>query len=230
VVSRRRIHQHPRNAATRNSGKWWHFKNWNWTAIATVVIAIATIASVKISSLQWIAINGQLGEMGRQIAITEAQLRPRMSLTLELSGDVKDANGGKSLNGRIVTPVWKNSGSVPPDELVGWVHIRTFDGDTPFGSPNAFHLGREDAPLERLWVPSPNTYEQGGTMINEGDLQRVLGRTGQVIAWGYMQYRDPFPNAPVHHLSWCFKLSLVLTESGRKDWWLPYSPDCNRSD
>jgi hypothetical protein len=129
---------------------------------------------------------GQLDEMGRQIAITEAQLRPRMSLTLEQSGDVKDANGGKSLNGRIVTPVWKNSGSVPPDELVGWVHIRTFDGDTPFGSPDAFHLGREDAPLERLSVPSSNTYEQDGTMINEGDLQRVLGRTGQVIAWGYI--------------------------------------------
>jgi hypothetical protein len=51
------------------------------------------------------AMQQQATIMEGQIAITEAQLRPRMSLTLELSGDVKDANGGKSFNGQIVTPV-----------------------------------------------------------------------------------------------------------------------------
>ena len=67
--------------------RWWEPSNWrwNWTAIATCVIAGATIVAVVVAILQWRTLGGQLDEMA-------AERRPWVSVDPEI-GAVTWENG-----------------------------------------------------------------------------------------------------------------------------------------
>jgi len=173
----------------------------------------------------------QATSMSRQFAITEAQLRPRLSLSIERSDELRNTNTYEMVNGRYFTPVWKNTGSVAPEELIGWSHIRFFQGySVGVLAPDPFRLGQEDVPLTLLTPSSANSYEQSSEFFEARELQQVHTKTVQLIAWGYIQYRDPFPGAPLHHINWCQKLIYIQTPKGPGAAWMPHSPDCNRED
>lgn len=154
-----------------------------------------------------------------------------MSLSVAKSDDLRSASNFEKLTGRFLTPVWKNAGTVAPSELVGWSHIRLFHGySVGVLSPDPFHLGQENEALVPLRPSSANTYDQTPELFDATDLQRVNKRTDQLIAWGYIQYRDPFPGAPVHRISWCRKLVFALGSKEMRADWILHSPDCDHED
>jgi hypothetical protein len=51
---------------------WWHIKNWNWTAIATCVMAAFTIGIYFIGRYQWHTFQDQLTVMQGQLNVMES--------------------------------------------------------------------------------------------------------------------------------------------------------------
>src|SRR6266478_1343728 len=107
-------HRHAAAACMVNarfwSRLWTCVKNWNWTAVATCVIAIATVAAAYVSRLQWTAIREQLGVMRDAFTATQRpwvsnDAKPTISSAL-----FHNPNGDISLSLHFQ---FKNSGKTP---------------------------------------------------------------------------------------------------------------------
>jgi len=207
-----------------------------WTRVVGVFTGLLFIAAI----LQFCAMRGQLIAMQRQLAemtvqssITEAQLRPRLSLSIHTGGELKGATnqGSPDVDARLVTPVWKNFGVVDPEGLVGWVRVQPFPGSGFLEyEKRGAALSQGSAIATPLDQTDKGTFEQYSVMVEGAYTRAVLTGTAQVIVWGGIQYRDPFPESPIHHFIWCRVLMLTVVDGVRKAAWFPYSDDCNKAD
>jgi hypothetical protein len=170
-------------------------------AVDTISALAKTDATIIAMNTQADIMRGQLTETGKQIAIVEVQLRPRMALSFETSNsDLRDTQTFKIIHGRFVTPTSKNSGSLEPEGLVGWSRMATFAEYLAGINPDTLHLGQDNSALLPLPSPSPNIYVDHSEFINERNILLTRARTHQLIGWGYVEYRDPFPQAPTQKM------------------------------
>jgi len=62
----------------RKAENGWHPRNWNWTAIATCVMAVFTAGIYYVGLYQWHTFQGQLSVMQGQLRLRERGWRPRL--------------------------------------------------------------------------------------------------------------------------------------------------------
>jgi len=205
---------------------WWRRKNWNWTAISTVVTAIATfviagasIGSVLVSCWQWSAINGQLTEMKNQSAITRTQLKA--NLKLEYKKRIFN-------QGWAITPSWQNVGVTDAEGFDGWVTSHLF---IPASAPDNFDffskppLAYKDFPTT---IPAGDSNLLVSQHVSTDDMAKMEANSGLFIIWGSVQYKDVFGSR--HHVRFC--VAEIPTRDGSE---IPFSetfykPECNVRD
>jgi hypothetical protein len=73
---------------------WWYPPNWNWTALATCVIALFTVLLFFTALYQWLTFRGQLKVMQRQVTIQELDERPWLALQIIPNGDLQFTRDG----------------------------------------------------------------------------------------------------------------------------------------
>ena len=169
----------------------WLIKNWNWTAIATCVIAIATVASLTVAFWQWTAINGQLTEMKFQSDVTRTQIKATMKLEY-----VKHANPNQ---GWYITPSWQNVGATDAKEFDGWVTSHLF---IPVTVPDNFDFLQIPSSADKGFpttIPTRDSNSLFSQHLSTSDMAKMEANAGLFIIWGYVEYKDVF-DLP-HHVT-----------------------------
>jgi hypothetical protein len=184
-----------------------------WTrrlGIYTGVLAVATVFLVVASGISaffiWESdqsIEGQLGEMHQQTTTTRAQVRANISA--DVFGFDRIAQGGMFM-GWDVTPRWRNTGATDALDYKGIWGISFKPGPK---------TGLDVSDCPELTIP-PNTQP---TVIQAGHpfaelaqrftvAQALQTQANEASAFvsGRLEYRDIFPDDPLHYLDWCSRI------------------------
>ncbi|MBI3704005.1 MAG: hypothetical protein HY244_09195 [Rhizobiales bacterium] len=207
------------NAASPNNKRQERWPMWNAiaTTAATIIIALATIATVgvtihhaEIFNQQLTAMRGQLAEMKNQRLMTVAQLRAnirREQPNVRAIGEGgKLIVAGEKITGWIISPAWTNAGGTDAKDYRGWFDIKAFDV-----RPGQTNVQATDC----LPIPEPNplppagTFQYGATFLQAAqtlaieDAVKAQVGTKYIFMRGHIQYRDIFPDTLLHYADWC---------------------------
>jgi hypothetical protein len=155
-------------------------------------------------------IKGQLEEMRGQRLLTIAQLRANLSRedpSVNAYGeDDKIAHVGDKIAGFAISPVWRNVGSTNAKDVRSWFELKVFD--IPSSVPKK--LSGADCPplVPPDPLPQPTVMPQGGGIVQLAkrlSLQEInrIGKDAYALMWGHVEYRDEFPDTPLHFDDWC---------------------------
>lgn len=188
----------------------------SWTrrlGIYTGVLAVATVALVVATGIGtfflWrsdVAIEGQLKEMRDQTATTRAQVRANMAQEDFVHEPVTE-NG--IVTGWDISPRWKNSGATDASDLKGWWTLKFV---AAFNRPPKSWTGADCPKFETPFnfegastvvIPSGHPWTLVSTRLSSEVVTQVLNGKGAVFAFGHLQYRDIFPDNPIHYFNWC---------------------------
>jgi hypothetical protein len=181
------------------------------TGLATLALAIATIFLAWDAHQRLPILSGQLQEMQTDSIIKKNEIRARIqrNTTTEIT-----ATGLAEATGLI------NIGKSDAQYFTGWNDIRFFEPE----AADRFDFGKNpDDPSETISLPTQE--------IVTNDVRRAMNKEGVIIHWGYIEYRDIFPESPVHYLHWCMLLNFHPTGNGQFTLTLPilYKAECNTS-
>jgi hypothetical protein len=183
---------------------------------ATVAIAFLTAALVAVAAAQFYTgegqlrvTQGQLDEMRNQRLATTAQMRA--NLRRENPTMTPIGEGGKmigpaeNLAGWEVSPNWKNVGSTNAQDFLGWFDIRAFDpspGQRVTAADCPQLLEPSPSPGRLIVVPGIGVSHLAKP-LRIGDVVKAKEGTKYILMWGHIEYKDIFPDTPVHHDDWC---------------------------
>ena len=166
----------------------------------------------------------QLGVMKSELAIAKNHLQARMTRELAIENAME--------NGVIVgwrfTPVWQNIGATEARGFIGWNVLNVFKPDVP---ENFDFLHANPPDRVPITVDPRQTTLQATRRVSVNDATDAIAGQAVIIAWGYGEFRDIFPDTPTHHRHWCVKLlpfrrgnAIVFSDP------IIYKQECNQSD
>lgn len=178
-----------------------------WAAAAVGVAAIV-VGNID-ASHQRDVMQRQLDEMRKQRIATAAQLRASMTREQRSVNPIDSNNNlagpGEQIAGWIISPSWTNAGSTSAIEWRGWYDLRVFS------APPNKRVGPFQCPPSQPPTPLPKgrTIVQGGTFLQlakkilVADALSAKEGTSYILMWGHAEYRDEFPDTPLHYDDWC---------------------------
>jgi hypothetical protein len=195
------------------------------TSIATIWIALFTFVLAGASWYQGHINSGQLDEMKNQRLLTQIQIRANIRRELPqitAYGDGEKMIGvGETIRGWKVSPTWQNVGGTDATDFKAWFDI------APFDYIPGHALSAADCPQPTRSIPSA-----GGLTVHPGlpmsqlaknlpieDVTKAQNGTGYILMVGHMEYRDIFPESPLHHDDWC--VGVVPNDIQRNIWSMP---------
>ena len=178
-----------------------------------------TLMALGKTDAQISEMKGQAEAMHGQLAIAKAQLRPRMRFD---SSNIKIEDGLLK-----VTAMWVNIGSTDAVDFMGWNKLDQVESLPP---PDSLKQRPDSA--DRI-APSIVEPTLGLAFPTESlpiaDIfSDVIAQRKFIVWYGYGEYREVFPDAPLHHRRWCY---VILFEraaaSVRPSMPVQYSPLCS---
>lgn len=192
--------------------------------LATLIGAVAAGAAGTAGVFAYLALTAsqsQLAETQKQTSLSIAQLRPRVTLRIDV-GDPTEPEGM-----RFFTPVWHNAGSIEPADLTGCVRIGLVPAQTLPGSQGGYDLPCTDTFALRR--NNAGDYQQASVPISRNDAEELLSGRQRVLIWGFIQYEEPFIGGGRRRHDWCH-LVIATQSQGRSQVFFPdYRENCNQS-
>lgn len=176
-------------------------------AVATGVVALATLVYAVVAYFQWQAllssnrINREAVEVVQRAFFTE---------TVETSMQTENATKSIAFQAH-----WQNSGSTPAVELIQYFNAAPLNaepsGDEFRGVKTSHKFSATAVPpkgdARSRFVPIPESYftekEQIGVPLKQQHVNMIKGR---FFAWGWIAYRDSFPDTEPHVVEFCGEL------------------------
>ncbi len=211
---RRRRAKSQHQANERMLARWTRHVGLFTGALVLVGIVTAVIFSRQLNVMQ-----GQLDEMRTDALIHRNEVRARMQ---------RNTKSWLRPTGLAQTTDFQNIGKSDAQEFSGWNEMKFFiknDADRfDFRQHPDYWSGRQG-----VSVPSNDTVSVVTVEIPDSDVRRAINREGFIIHWGYIEYKDIFPEDPIHFLYWCVVLSIHPTSDGHFTIELPvvYRQECN---
>jgi hypothetical protein len=140
----------------------------------------------------------QIGEMRQQRLSAQAQMRADMRReTLQTEH--------KNIGGRdrwMITPVWKNAGSTDARYLgAAWRLKWLADANIP---PDQLLCPNVEPVTNASGISAPGQmFLQGAQVLPAAVVDAAAVNRAVIIIAGRVQYRDVFPDTPLHYLEWC---------------------------
>lgn len=169
-------------------------------AIFMLGLAIFAYLAWRESQQGTAALQGQLNELRRQSALTISQLRPKLTLTFNVSKEPMKL-GDKE--GWVITPTWQNRGASEGIDFWGWDNAQLFTPDAPVDFD--FLTLRHDAgTIPRTIIGMNDPRLQVSEVISRDEIQSIIDKKANFILWGYIEYRKSLPGNQPHHIHWCY--------------------------
>jgi hypothetical protein len=179
--------------------------------ICTGVIALATVINGFISYFQWSAVSD-----ANRINKESVQAVQRAFVTLN-SFATGQLTKGDSAGGNTryveVTSNWENSGTTP---AIGVMCSFVVD-ELPKGPTDEKFIAMSAPPTSSSYIGAkgslpqtirkPLSFYTGGRELADFTSTRNLDR--KIFLWGWMVYRDVFPNTPPHLTEFCQQLTTL---------------------
>jgi hypothetical protein len=239
IAAAKYTHEHPKHAA-RNKNKtandtthvedlmrlnkiinaWHSVKDPNHsgavTAIASAVTTLIVLVYTIFSALQWCvmresnSINRQALVSVQRAFVNFIDLGANTLIERYSSGEEKDKFWG-------FRAIWENSGTTPGVNAIQYYHCRPLSGE-----PTAIQFQGEHAASDygRAHISPKGRMLSGEAYLPYSSIFVGMWRPGpqtttkdQLFAWGWVAYRDVFPNTDVHVSEFCRMLSGVNTPS-----------------
>ncbi|WP_353071484.1 hypothetical protein [Tunturiibacter gelidiferens] len=122
---------------------------------------------------------------------------------------------GKTLVGMSLSPVWQNSGTTPGRDAISQVNWQVWPTDIPEG----FTFPDNSSVERRKFVIGPKTplaLQMGGIPIEQFD--QVRQRKFRLFVFGWVRYRDIFPDTPVRLTEFCSEIvNIASTKADMTD-------------
>ena len=193
----------------------------------TCVALIAVYISHRDSSDQIVALSGQLEEMKNQRLLTIAQqranLRREQPLITPIAEGGKDATSGAKVIGWDFSPAWKNISSTIAKDFRGWFDIRTFNDDVDTekypGVGNCPPFENNEQWQEGIIVQPGGGKTLVAKFLPVRDAIKAMSGKKYTLMWGHIEYRDIFPDSPLHHEDWC--VDVILNDLATNSWSMP---------
>ncbi len=183
-----------------------------WTRMVglfTIILVVVNVATAVIFGKQLSVMQGQLDEAKATTVLTQTQLRANFRRDRIDISPVGDENGISSWD---VSPMWVNTGSTSAKDWYGWFDIKVID--KPEGVPkepqgllsDCAPTPRPDPSFGGSVMPPGATISQISKAVSKEDAIKAVKKQSVIMIYGYIEYRDVFPNTPVHHDDWCGEL------------------------
>jgi hypothetical protein len=173
----------------------------------TLAYTIVTAFGVAAAFIAGIFAFKQLHVMRGQLEVTISQLSPKLEMTLK--GPQQPATrtiGSVKQLGWLITPNWENHGSTDADDFRGWDDSKFFSPD----APSAYDfLTPESSKAPGITVGPGETRLQTSQFVTQDDVRSVIGGSGKIVIWGYIEYRDSLPEGRSHKIHWCYLVTPV---------------------
>jgi hypothetical protein len=189
-----------------------------------------TDAAIGALQAQQSIMHSQLEIMTNELVLGKSLLQARLKRELKIERVI---DNGVVIGWRI-TPIWMNVGATEAKDFIGWNVLNVFTPDVPndfdFLHPNP--LGQAPAGQVPVTIEPTQVIQQQTARISVNEANGVINKTAKIIAWGYGEYRDIFPDTPLHHKNWCVEILPLRSGGGMIQFSGPiiYKPECNRSD
>ena len=87
------------------------------------------------------------------------------------------------------------------------------------------------AEVVRTTIPPGELVSQLTKQVSRNEAVETLRAEGEMIIWGYIEWKDAFRDSRLHYRYWCFRLNPIRTKTDLA-FKLPenYRSDCNRSE
>jgi hypothetical protein len=195
----------------------------HWVEVSTLIIlAIIGFFQICIYFKQASIMQTQADIARSQLEITKRQVAPRMVMD-----NLEDAD--QNLTKWSFTPQWVNKGEFDAQNFRNWENIDFFFRGTASNFDFLAPAGVESSAVPT--VPGGEYIAQRTLTIPRAWAQQSFDGQGDVVAWGYIKWNDPPPNAQEHSRHWCFLLVFEMSK-GDLAMKLPryYQPRCNKAD
>ena len=159
---------------------------------ATIVLALATVASVGVAALQW----DTLDKTDETLKTNE---RAFVFVSQFQAFIVKDTQR--------IFPVWENSGSTPATDAAMWSNWKIFPEQPPvtYAYPDMDTNGNEI--IDNVGYNStigPHVTQAGVALaIPIQAMRAVRAGQGRLFVWGWVEYRDVFEPSHIHRTEFC---------------------------
>jgi hypothetical protein len=189
----------------------------NWTAVLGISSAFAAIFTV----FTLIAIRGQLVEMQTDSIIRKNEIRARIQ---------RHTTDEITATGLAEPTTLINIGKSDAQDFTGWNQMQFFEPEAADRfdfrkNPDDWHK-----PVRTTIGPNDSISLETQEILTS-DVRKAMNKDGVLIHWGYVEYRDIFPDNPLHFLHWCSLLNFHPTGNGRFTLTQPilYKAECNTS-
>lgn len=184
-----------------------------WTALATVVIAVFTVILALSGGIQaWLTRRAILETNKQHIVSNRASVFLKHFLYMPTGS--KDA-----VDFWRITPVFENSGKTATKRMLSGhsAELRQtplpadFDyPDIAFPAGQKFFLSRD--------IIGPNSQLNGAPYIlSIADVQAIARQEKRFYVWGWSDYSDTFEGTPRHRTEYCFQLVVLLDPTNPKN-------------
>jgi hypothetical protein len=194
-----------------------------WTRNVGLLTAIIVIVNVITAAIMWKQMDvmrGQLDESKTSTLITQTQLKANLRRDPIVIAALDKTKLKPELSGVATTDdmfdvkvTWTNAGLTSATDYKGWIKTLVID---PNGRP--VHRLEEDCPKSDpaenlLHFIAPMTIPPQGSMPYDAKFPVSKTTTGPnhplILIYGYIEYRDVFPDSPTHHSwhhdDWCLQ-------------------------
>ncbi len=206
-----------------------------WNAIASIVIAVATIFYTIYAHRQWKAMSGQIEVMRDANSGSDSALKQTVGKMQAQIQSAKDANkiamdsligvqrafvfpalvtsagetpAGQKPNFITLQVKWENSGSTPTKGMT--TH---YSYEPSISSPKDLYIdkwdGRPHKQTSGYVAPKGFSYSEPINLAFPLVESWAHSRT-RVYMWGWIRYRDVFPNTPIHVTRYCWYVNLSV--------------------
>jgi hypothetical protein len=173
----------------------------NWTAVLAISSTFAAIFAV----FTLIAIRGQLVEMQTDSIIRKNEIRARIQ---------RNTTPEITATGLAEPTALINIGKSDAQDFTGWNDIRFFEPEAADRFDFRKNPDNWDGPIRTTIGPNGNINLPTQEILTS-DVRRSMNKEGIIIHWGYVEYRDIFPDNALHFLHWCMLLNFHPTGNGQ---------------
>jgi hypothetical protein len=201
---------------------WWWLRQRDPIARFTAYLVLFTFCLVFVGILQWVSIRGQLHEMKAQRLLTMAQisanLKQERTIITPYGEGEKPISQGEIIRGWHITPSWTNVGGSDARGFVGWFEVIPYN----FMPPRPPNGGDCPVPVEPKsprpeYVIQPHAgMLQVAQKLALEDVIRAKNGKGYILVVGHIEFRDIFPDTPIHHRNWC---ELLIPDDPARNIW-----------
>jgi hypothetical protein len=185
--------------------EWGHLRvNEKMSLIFEFVILLATTSYAIVASLQWCAMNrsNEINHMA-VVSIQRAFLfarRPHITPLMDHD----------SIKHFRIDIFWENSGSTPARGAIPLIPIQ-FLPDRRLPADYIFAQNYASLGAGRITIPPKGDAQTQLAEISSADLRDIISGKKFLYVWGSVQYRDVFPEDPIHVTEYCFEFGRLIS-------------------